>query len=138
MVVAPARFLHGRDTPPLGKPVFAAPPPVAAVSARLPEGSRQWIYSMLSGAEGRPEAEVSRFDADAVARAIAGVYPRRRYPAVVIGSYNGALTHLCAALGVPWPPQTMLLPVRQRGNLARRPGARRTCVRPHRPRAAGP
>jgi hypothetical protein len=33
---------------------------------------------------------------------------------VVIGSSNGALTHLCAALGVPWLPQTLLLPVRQR------------------------
>ncbi|MEV6843571.1 hypothetical protein [Actinoplanes sp. NPDC051411] len=115
MVVALARFLHGRDTPPLGKPVFGALRPVAAVAARLPEGTRQWIYSMFSGAEGRPEAEVARFDADAVARAIAGVYPRRRYPAVAIGSSNGALTHLYAALGVPWLPQTMLLPVRQRG-----------------------
>jgi len=115
MVVALARFLHGQDTPPLGKPAFRALRPVAAVVARLPEGTRQSIYSMFSGAEGRPEAEVARLDADAVARAIAGVYPRRQYPAVVIGSSNGALTHLCAALGVPWLPQTVLLPVRQRG-----------------------
>jgi hypothetical protein len=33
----------------------------------------------------------------------------------VIGSSGGALVHLCAALGVPWLPQTLLLPVRQRG-----------------------
>jgi hypothetical protein len=114
MVVALARFLRGQDTPPLGTPAFRALRPVAAVAARLPERTRQSIYSVFSGAEGRPEAEIARLDADAVARAIAGVYPRRRYPAVVIGSSNGALTHLCAALGVPWLPQTVLLPVRQR------------------------
>jgi hypothetical protein len=114
MVVALARFLHGRDTPPLGKPAFGVLRPVAALAAGLPMGTRQWIYSVFSGAEGRPEAEVARLDGDAVASAIAGVYPRRRYPAVVIGSSNGALTHLCAALGVPWLPQTVLLPVRQR------------------------
>jgi Domain of unknown function (DUF5110) len=27
---------------------------------------------------------------------------RRRYPAVAIGSSNGAMIHLCAALGIPW------------------------------------
>jgi len=114
MVVALARFLRGQDTPPLGRPAFRALRPVAAVAARLPERTRQSIYSVFSGAEGRPEAEIARLDADAVAHAIAGIYPRRRYPAVVAGSSNGALTHLCAALGVPWLPQTVLLPVRQR------------------------
>ncbi|MFE9651821.1 hypothetical protein [Micromonospora sp. NPDC006431] len=113
MVVALARFLHGRDTPPLGKPAFRALRPAAAVAARLPVTTRQWIYSVFSGAEGRPEADIARIDADAVAAAVAGLYPRRRYPAVVIGSSNGALTHLCAAMGVPWLPQTLLLPVRQ-------------------------
>jgi hypothetical protein len=115
MVVALARFLGGQDTPPLGKPAFRALRPAAAVAARLPERTRQSIYSIFSGAEGRPAAGLARFDADAVARSIAGIYPSRRYPAVVIGSSNGALTHLCAALGVPWLPQTVLLPVRQRG-----------------------
>jgi hypothetical protein len=42
-----------------------------------------------------------------------GAYPKRRYPAVAIGSSSGALVHLCAALGIPWLPQTFLVPVRQ-------------------------
>ena len=115
MVVALARFLHGRDTPPLGRPAFRALRPVAAVVAGLPVATRQWVYSVFSGAEGRPEADIARLDVDTVSAAVAGVYPRRRYPAVAIGSSNGAVTHLCAALGVPWLPQTVLLPVRQRG-----------------------
>ena len=39
--------------------------------------------------------------------------PDGRYPAVMIGSSNGALTHLAAACGVPWLPQTVLVPVRR-------------------------
>jgi hypothetical protein len=115
MVVALARFLHWQDTPPLGKPVFRALAPIAALVARLPVPARQGIYSLFSGAEGRPETDVGRLDVEPVSTAIAGVYPRRRYPAVVVGSSSGALTHLCAALGVPWLPQTLLIPVRQRG-----------------------
>jgi hypothetical protein len=42
-------------------------------------------------------------------------YPRQRYAAAVIGSSNGALVHLCAALGIPWLPQTFLVPVRRNG-----------------------
>ena len=37
--------------------------------------------------------------------------PRRRFPAVLIGSTNGALAHLAAAMQVPWLPGTVLIPV---------------------------
>jgi hypothetical protein len=33
----------------------------------------------------------------------------------VVGSSNGAAVHLCAALGIPWLPQTTLIPVRRTG-----------------------
>ena len=36
MLVALARFLHGRDTPPLGKPQMRLLRPVAAAVTRLP------------------------------------------------------------------------------------------------------
>src|SRR5262249_51172650 len=42
-------------------------------------------------------------------------YPRRQYPAVFIGSSNGAAMHLCCAMGAPWLPQTLLVPVRRAG-----------------------
>jgi hypothetical protein len=41
--------------------------------------------------------------------------PRRRYPVVFVGSSNGAVAHLAAALGAPWLPQTLLLAVRTGG-----------------------
>ncbi|MFF5292033.1 hypothetical protein [Paractinoplanes globisporus] len=115
MVVALARFLYGQATPPLGKPAMRALRPVAAAASRLPARVQEPLYSVFSGAEGRTESELRELDMDAVSAGIASAYPRRHYPAVMIGSSGGALVHLCAAFGVPWLPQTLLLPVRQRG-----------------------
>ena len=36
-----------------------------------------------------------------------------RAPAIAVGASNGALTHLWAAMGIPWLPQTVLVPVRR-------------------------
>jgi hypothetical protein len=41
-------------------------------------------------------------------------YPKGRSQAVAVGSSNGAAVHLHAALGAPWLPQTVFLPVRQK------------------------
>jgi hypothetical protein len=38
-------------------------------------------------------------------------YPGCRYPAVMVGSSNGALTNLAVAARVPWLPDTVLGPV---------------------------
>jgi hypothetical protein len=43
------------------------------------------------------------------------LYPQRQYPAVMVGASNGAAVHLCAALGIPWLPQTFLIPVARSG-----------------------
>ncbi len=53
--------------------------------------------------------------AEAVAQWMVNEYPQRQYPAVAIGSSSGALVHLCAALGIPWLPQTFLIPVKHPG-----------------------
>lgn len=50
-------------------------------------------------------------------------YPRRRHPAVFVGSSNGALVHLAAAVGAPWLPQTVLVPIRRSGVHPDDPGA---------------
>ncbi|MEH0820736.1 MULTISPECIES: hypothetical protein [unclassified Micromonospora] len=114
MVVATARFLHNRDTPPMGRPAGRLLGPLAVAANRLPIRLRETIYSLASGAEARPAAHMAALDIEDVAAAIAGLYPRRRYPAVAVGSSSGALVHLCAALGMAWLPQTLLLPLRQR------------------------
>jgi hypothetical protein len=114
MAVSVARFLRGRDTPPLGKPAARALLPIARAASRLPVRAREAIYSAASGAEAQPPQRVAALDMDTVYAGVAELYPVRRYPAVLLGSSSGALVHLAAALGAPWLPQTLLLPVRQR------------------------
>lgn len=114
MAMATARFLHGRDNPPQGRPAARALLPLALAANRLPTRVKETIYSVASGAEAQPPARLAALDIEDLAAAIVRLYPQRRYPAVVLGSSNGALVHLCAALGIAWLPQTLLLPLRQR------------------------
>lgn len=44
-----------------------------------------------------------------MSRWVISQYPRRQYPAAMIGSTNGAAVHLGAALEMPWLPQTLLV-----------------------------
>ncbi|MCP3103745.1 hypothetical protein LZ198_33165 [Myxococcus sp. K15C18031901] len=119
MLRALARFLHGRDFPALGthprtSPVFEALLP--AIN-RLSVPLREAAYLRSAVAEAVPPRTLARFDAEAHARWVVGRYPRGRYPAAVVGASNGALIHLCAALGIPWLPQTLRLSLRHAGSV---------------------
>lgn len=115
MLVALARCLHGRATPPLGRLGAHLLRPAAAVARRLPVGTRQAIYAAASGNEGQPADQIAGANVEELLEPLLAAYPRREYPVVAVGSSSGALMHLCAALGAPWLPQTLLLPVHQRG-----------------------
>jgi hypothetical protein len=93
-------------------------PMAALVSASraLPEAARAAVFARAGAGEAikpkaLPEVEPERFS-----RWVVGQYPQRPYDAVAIGSSNGAVMHLCAAMGVPWLPQTFLVPVRRRSD----------------------
>lgn len=114
---ASARALHGHGMAGLG----AVPRGVAPLAERLvapvnalPEAVREEVYRRGSGSEGiRPE-QLHTVSAEAIARWMTGCYGAgRSYPAAVVGSSSGAVAHLAAALGVPFLPQTMMVPVRQ-------------------------
>jgi pimeloyl-ACP methyl ester carboxylesterase len=111
-----AAALHGRDLPALG----AFPRPLAPLVERvvpavnaLPARLREQVYRVGSGSEAAPPGELHAVSAEALARWMVAQYPRREFPAAIIGSSSGALAHLAAALGVPFLPQTFLLPVAQ-------------------------
>lgn len=112
-----SRHLHGRSSAALGLG------PVARVAGqavlpwvnRLPAAARERIYGWSGQLEAVRQDRLDDVDTDAVAAWVAGHYPRRRYPAVMIGSTSGASTHLAALAGVPWLPQTTLVPVRHGG-----------------------
>lgn len=112
-----SRHLHGRHSPALGLGPAArvAGHTLAPGVNRLPAAARERIYALSGASEAVPQRRVGGVDAEAVAAWVTAHYPRRRYPAVLVGSSSGAATHLAALAGVPWLPQTMLVPVRHRG-----------------------
>src|SRR5947207_453654 len=98
MLRALSRFLDGRDFPGLG--ISALPASVARLVNRLPRRARELLYIYGGWSEAVPSHRLTDFRADDVARWMVSLYPRRRYPGVMIGSSNGANVHLCAALGM--------------------------------------
>ncbi len=82
---------------------------------RLPVPWREKFYQYSGATETISQKKLHHFRADKLSKWAAGLYPSRPYPAVMIGSSNGAAVHLCAALGIPWLPQSHLIPVRRTG-----------------------
>ncbi|MEU6669094.1 hypothetical protein [Streptomyces sp. NPDC046727] len=118
MLRALSRFLAGRDVPALGKLPAAFEVPLSGLLGalnRLPIAARERVYAASGWAEAIPRHRVADVRSEVLAEWVTGHYPRRRYPVIFIGSANGALVHLAAALDAAWLPQTLLLPVRRRG-----------------------
>ncbi|MBO0811900.1 MAG: hypothetical protein J2P23_07610 [Microlunatus sp.] len=109
-----ASALRGRPFSNLGNPEYLAR--LIRVAGRLPWPALREVYRRFGGAEGIPPDQLDQVDLAAVARAFATEFPDRPYPAVMIGSSNGAAIQLAAALQIPWLPQTMLVPVRRIGD----------------------
>src|SRR4051794_4419067 len=106
MFRALARFLKGKDNPQLGQPGLRMS--LISVANWLPPRIRNSFYSLGGWLEAVPPDALEEFRAEEVSRWLVAQYPRRRYPAVMVGSANGAAAHLCCALGIPWLPQTVL------------------------------
>jgi pimeloyl-ACP methyl ester carboxylesterase len=111
MLRAIGRHLHFRDFPQLGVPTsMAAAMPLVNW---LPSSLRQTVYSAVGATEAAGDIS-STFDAEKITKQVVAHFPaHRKYTAVAIGSSNGALTHLYAAMGIPWLPQTLLMPVKR-------------------------
>lgn len=113
MLRATTNMLSGQDYPTLGQPPVLTPL-VRSVNL-LPRSAREQFYALGGAMEGQAPSKLSEVSADAIANWATSRYPQREYQAVMIGSSNGALVHLAAALDTPWLPQTCLIPVRRLG-----------------------
>ncbi|PGH15565.1 hypothetical protein AJ79_02347 [Helicocarpus griseus UAMH5409] len=120
MLRAIGRYLHFRDFPQLGVPTaLAAPMPLINW---LPPYLRDTVYSVVGANEATSDIS-STFDTENITKSIVAHFPpHQRFPAVAIGSTNGALTHLYASMGIPWLPQTLLMPVKRPTSAAIRQG----------------
>ena len=75
----------------------------------------QSVYRRSGWADAITARQLRQVRSEQLADWVVQHYPRRRYPVVFVGSSNGALTHLAAALRAPCLPQTLLLAVRHGG-----------------------
>lgn len=116
MLRATAAYLNGNDFPGIGTTPPAAEPLFTLVN-KLPRPLQETIYTLGSAGEGISSDRLGDVSAEAVADWMVHEYPQHEYPAIAIGSSSGALVHLCAALGIPWLPQTFLIPVSHQGKL---------------------
>jgi hypothetical protein len=113
-----AAALRGERFAHLGQgPIAAA---AIRIGGRLPWALLRRVYTRVGASEGLDPERLGDVDMSVVAGWLADGYPGRRYPAVLIGSSNGALSHLAAAMQVPWLPGTVLVPVSRTGD-PRRP-----------------
>ena len=109
--------LDGRPFPHLGNNRLAAA--VTRVGGKLPCSILRGLYTRIGAAEGIDPDRLADVDMSAVAHWLADSHPRRRYPAAFVGSSNGALAHLAAAMQIPWLPGTVLVPVARVADPAR-------------------
>lgn len=80
----------------------------------LPEKIRDTIYAYVGAMEAIKPNKMCTTSSEDVAEQIVKHFPKGiKYPAIAIGSSNGALTHAYAAMGIPWLPQTFLVPVKR-------------------------
>ena len=114
LLAALSAGLRGQAFPHLGQSgVYAR---LVRAGGHLPWPLLRQIYTRVGASEGVDPARLGDVDLAAVARWLTEQYPRRRYPAVFAGSSNGALAHLATAIGAPWLPGTVLVPVARVGD----------------------
>lgn len=88
----------------------------AGLSSKLPKEINDTITGYFGWLDASSPAMLKRIRAETLSQWAVNRYPQKQYPAVMIGSSNGAIVHLCAALGIPWLPQTLLACARHTGD----------------------
>lgn len=111
MVGALSSFLKGEDFEGVG----ATPSSQLYAKAvnMLPGSWKQKLYTYGGISDASSYKNVEDLEAEEIDKWVYNVYPKKKYPAIAIGSSNGAMVHLCAALGIPWLPQTALIPIKK-------------------------
>ena len=114
MVEALSKHLHGK---PAGSSLPAGQWYAKVINA-LPATVRQRLYAASGVLDAIGSDQVGTLDPEEFCHWVYNLYPKRSYPVIAVGSSNGALIHLWAALGIPWLPQTMLMPLRKPSDIS--------------------
>lgn len=78
----------------------------------IPPNLQKNIYVYGSAKGAKDPGQLGKVDSNEFSEWVTGLYPKQKYPAIFIGSSNGSIVHLGAAMGIPWLPQTFLIPVK--------------------------
>lgn len=105
-------FHHGEDFPAMGNP--PALQPLAAMANVLPRRLREQVFIVSGALETVDPDDAGSLDLDEVGDWLHAAYPPGPYPAIAVGSSSGAGTLLHTALGAPFLPQTVFVPLSQR------------------------
>lgn len=120
MLRATAATLRGEDFPQLGVSKNRLLTKMVTTLNRLPEGLRTQLYTWTGSLEAISTEELDKLTTEEIFSPLLEPYPRdQTYPVIAIGSSNGALVHLYAALGIPWLPQTALVPIKRAADVAK-------------------
>ena len=110
-----AKYLHGKDLGAEGIAPVAAALGLDAIN-QLPNQLLEALAPWSGWMSASSPSVLDDVDSETISRWVVSQYPKRRYPAVMIGSSNGAAVNLGAALGIPWLPQTLLMTLRRSGD----------------------
>ncbi|NDJ19929.1 hypothetical protein [Myxacorys almedinensis] len=80
----------------------------------LPDDLSQSLSTISGWTNASSPNAIDDVRSETMSRWVVSQYPRQQYSAALIGSTNGAAVHLCAALGIPWLPQTLLVCLKHR------------------------
>ncbi|MFN3866766.1 MAG: hypothetical protein ACK4MD_08655, partial [Demequina sp.] len=112
MLVATGKGLQGKGFPALGSPRGAKT--VLKATRLLPRERRAQLFTSMGAREGIEPSTLAEVDPADASRWAVSQYPADSYPGAVVGSASGALVYWCTAMGMPWLPQTYLIPVKGR------------------------
>ncbi|MFD2515209.1 hypothetical protein ACFSRY_15150 [Pontibacter locisalis] len=84
---------------------------LAEVINLMPWELQKSVYVKGSSKEAVSPDKLGEVNAEEFSEWVTGLYPAKKYPVILIGSSNGAAVHMAAAMGIPWLPQTFMIPV---------------------------
>ncbi len=111
MMTALGKYLRGEDSP--GRDIASLPEWLAREVNKFARQTRESMYTLSGFMEAIPPESLNKIHSEQMSKWVINNYPKKPVPAVAIGASSGALTHLQVALGIPWLPQTFLIPVRR-------------------------
>lgn len=101
--------LHGRGFPGVGH--VPESELLADLVNALPWKFKKYIYLNGNSKKAITPDTLANVNAEVFSAWACDQYPKQKYPAILVGSSSGPAIHLAAAMGVPWLPQTFLIPV---------------------------